>query len=52
LSPLYNLAALATADALGLKRKLFNACMYRDNQLETFNEWIMAAKAELTKKAR
>ena len=50
----YDLAALATADlfALGLKKKIFDACMFRDNQPETFDEWITAAKAELTKRAR
>src|SRR6267154_4907020 len=50
----YDLAALATADlfALGLRKKLFDACMFQDNQPETFDEWIIAAKAELTKKAR
>src|SRR6267154_452642 len=50
----YDLAALATADlfALGLRKKIFDACMFRDNQPETFDEWIAAAKAELTKRAR
>jgi hypothetical protein len=50
----YDLTALGTADlfALGLRQKLFDASMYRDTQPETFDEWVTAAKAEQTKRAR
>ena len=50
----YNLNTLGVADlfALGLRTKLSDACMYRDNQPETFDEWVATAKSELTKHAR
>ena len=50
----YDLAALGTADlfALGLRRNIYDACMYRDDQPETFDQWVEAAKKELTKRAK
>jgi hypothetical protein len=50
----YNLTAMGTADlfALGLREKLFNACMYRQMQPESLNDWVTAAKEKLIKRAR
>jgi hypothetical protein len=50
----YDLTAMGTVDlfALGLREKLFNACMYRQTQPESFNDWVTAAKEELIKRAR
>jgi hypothetical protein len=50
----YNLTAMGTADlfALGLREKLFNACIYRQMQPESFNDWVTAAKKKLIKRAR
>jgi hypothetical protein len=44
---------MGTADlfALGLREKLFNACMYRQMQPESFNDWVTATKEELIKRA-
>jgi hypothetical protein len=44
---------MGTADlfALGLREKLFNACMYRQMQPKSFNDWVTAAKEELIKRA-
>jgi hypothetical protein len=49
----YNLTAIGTANlfALGLREKLFNACMYRQMQPKSFNDWVTAAKEELIKRA-
>ena len=35
--------------ALGLKSKLMDAVLHRDNQPNTFDEWVTAAKAKLQK---
>jgi hypothetical protein len=50
----YDLTAMGTVDlfALGLREKLFNACMYRQMQPESFNDWVTAAKEELIKRAQ
>ena len=50
----YDLNTLGAADlfALGLRQKLFDACMYRENQPETFDEWVAAAKSEQTRRAK
>ena len=50
----YDLTMLGTADlfALGLRRNLFDAIMYRNTQPETFEEWVAAAKSELIKRAK
>ena len=50
----YDLAALGMADlfTLGLRKNIYDACMYRDDQPETFDEWVAAAKKELTKRAK
>jgi hypothetical protein len=50
----YDLTAMGTADlfALGLREKLFNVCMYRQTQPESFNNWVTAAKKELIKRAQ
>ena len=50
----YDLTALGTTDlfALGLQERLFERCMNRETQPETFTEWVDAAKAEITKQAR
>jgi hypothetical protein len=44
---------MGTADlfALGLREKLFNVCMYRPMQPESFVEWVTATKEELIKRA-
>jgi hypothetical protein len=49
----YDLTAMGTMDlfALGLQEKLFNTCMYRQMQPESFNDWVTAAKEELIKRA-
>jgi hypothetical protein len=43
----YDLNTLGAADlfALGLRQKLFDTCMYRENQPETFDKWVAAAKS-------
>jgi hypothetical protein len=50
----YNLTAMGTADlfALGLRKKLFDVCMYRQMQPGSFNDWVTATKEELIKRAR
>jgi hypothetical protein len=50
----YDLTAMGTVDlfALGLREKLFNACMYRQMQPKSFNNWVTAAKEELIKRAK
>jgi hypothetical protein len=50
----YDLTAMGTADffALGLREKLFNVCMYRQMQPESFDDWVTAAKEELIKRAQ
>jgi hypothetical protein len=49
----YDLTAMGTVDlfALGLREKLFNACMYRQMQPESFNDWVTATKEEVIKRA-
>jgi hypothetical protein len=45
---------MGTADlfALGLREKLFNVCMYRQTQPESFNDWVTATKEKLIKRAQ
>jgi hypothetical protein len=49
----YDLTAMGTADhfALGLREKLFNTCIYRQTQPESFNNWVTATKEKLIKRA-
>jgi hypothetical protein len=50
----YDLTAMGMVDlfALGLREMLFNVCMYRQMQPESFNDWVTATKEELIKRTR